>query len=177
MSEFSGYIACIAEGNSERAILDILLENHCLIFEYEQLIEEKVLNCRKASVFENRYLGKRFDSEITVYRILDSRRERFALSKAYTHKISVINVITAPEIEMLIIINESKYKEFNKSGKKPSEFCKGDLGFTRVKSYEFVKKYFSDYSNLISAIKEYKRLSQIKRGEVTLYDLLKENLR
>lgn len=43
----------------------------------------------------------------------------------------VINVITAPEIEMLIIFNEDKYKEFKKSGKKPSDFCKEDLKMTR----------------------------------------------
>lgn len=28
---------------------------------------------------------------------------------------------------MLIIFNEDKYKEFKKSGKKPSSFCKEDL--------------------------------------------------
>jgi len=44
--------------------------------------------------------------KISVIRILDSRRENFKLSKAYEHKVDVINVITAPEIEMLIIFNE-----------------------------------------------------------------------
>lgn len=38
------------------------------------------------------------------------------------YKACVINVITAPEIEMLIIFNEDRYKEFKKSGKKPSSF-------------------------------------------------------
>ena len=40
------------------------------------------------------------------------------------------NGITAPEIEMLIIFNEDKYKEFKKSGKKPSDFCKEKLKMT-----------------------------------------------
>ena len=73
-------------------------------------------------------LRKGFLGKISVIRILDSRRENFKLSKAYEHKVDVINVITAPEIEMLIIFNEDKYKEFKKSGKKPSDFCKADIG-------------------------------------------------
>ena len=44
------------------------------------------------------------DSRSDTYgKILDSRREEFRLSKAYEQKIDVVNVITAPEIEMLII--------------------------------------------------------------------------
>ena len=42
---------------------------------------------------------------------------------------------------MLIIFNEDKYKEFKKSGKKPSSFCKEELKMAEVKSYDFVKDY------------------------------------
>ena len=59
--------------------------------------------------------------------ILESRREEVRLSKAYEKKVDVINVITAPEIEMLIIHSEGAYERFKRSGKKPSEFCKSDL--------------------------------------------------
>ena len=41
------YIACICEGGAERAILDLLLDNHKLKFEHEDLIEEEVLRCRR----------------------------------------------------------------------------------------------------------------------------------
>lgn len=108
------YIACICEGGAERAILDLLLDNHKLIFERKELIEEEVLSCRKGAEFETRYLRKGFTDKITIYRILDSRSENFKLSKGYKHKIEVKNVITAPEIEMLIICNEGKYKEYEK---------------------------------------------------------------
>lgn len=118
------YIACICEGSAERAIIDLLLENNRLIFKREDLLEEEVLKCRKGKEFEERYLRKGFLNKITVYRILDSRRERFNLSNAYKEKVDVINVITAPEIEMLIILNEGKYSEFKKFGKKPSDYCK-----------------------------------------------------
>ena len=103
MFELGKYIACIAEGTAEEVIINILLDNHLLIFEREDLIEERVLRERSASSFENRHLRKGFDGSITVFRILDSRRENFKLSKAYQHKVNVVNIITAPEIEMLII--------------------------------------------------------------------------
>lgn len=108
-----------------------------------------------------------------MYRILDSRRERFTLSKAYKSKVDVINVITAPEIEMLVILNEGKYADYKKTAKKPSEYCKSDLGYKDVKSEKFLKDYFSDIDLLVAAIREYKRVSNIPSGEMTLADLLK----
>lgn len=51
-------------------------------------------------------MKKDFAGKIKVYRVLDSRRENFKISKAYQHKVEIVNVITAPEIEMLIICNE-----------------------------------------------------------------------
>lgn len=118
-------------------------------------------------------MRKGFDDQVSVIRILDSRREDFRLSKAYEHKVDVINVITAPEIEMLIIHSEGAYDKFKRSGKKPSEFCKTDLRMHDVKSYDFVKDYFSNPQTLISAIKEYRRTANIPKGEYSLSDLLK----
>ena len=102
--EFSKYIACICEGAAERVILDLLLDNDKLKFTRDDLLEEELLRCRSPKKFEEQYLRKGFTEQITILRILDSRRENFNLSKAYIHKIKVINVITAPEIEMLIIV-------------------------------------------------------------------------
>lgn len=170
------YTACICEGGAERAILDLLLDDRRLIFEREDLIEEELLRCRSAREFERRHLKKGFSEKITVYRILDSRSENFKLSKAYEQKVDVINVITAPEIEMLIICNEGRYKEFKNSGEKPSVYCKSRLKYKNVKSYDFAQKYFSDMHILLNALQEYKRVSKVRKGEKTLWDLLKPSL-
>lgn len=167
------YKACICEGAAESAIMDILLDNHLLIFEREEMLDEQIIRCRDAKTFEIRYLRKGFNDKISVIRILDSRREHFKLSKAYQFKVDVINVITAPEIEMLIIFSENQYKELKKSGKKPSDFCKQDLKMNDVKSYQFVQNYFSDPDRLVEAIVLYNRVSKIQKGEYTLLDLLK----
>ena len=171
--ELAKYKACICEGSAENAIMDILLDNDLLIFTREELLEEKVIRCRDGKRFEERYLRKAPENKVSVIRVLDSRRENFKISKAYQYMVDVINVITAPEIEMLIIFNEDKYKEFKKSGKKPSEFCRDKLKMADVKSYEFVKSYFSRPELLVAAIKKYHEMSKIRKGEYTLLDLLK----
>ena len=165
--------ACICEGAAEAAIMDILLDNHLLIFEREEMLDEAVIRCRDGKTFENRYLRKGFKEMVSVIRILDSRKENFKLSKTYERKVDVINVITAPEIEMLIIFNEDKYNEFKKSGKKPSIFCKENLKMPNVKSYDFVENYFGNPKILVQAIKKYNEMSKIRKGEYTLLDLLK----
>lgn len=171
--ELAKYKACICEGAAENAIMDVLLDNHLLIFTREEMLEEMVIRCRDGKKFEQKYLRKGFTEKISVIRILDSRREKFKISKAYEPKIDVINVITAPEIEMLLIFAEDKYKEFKKSGKKPSDFCKEDLRMADVKSYDYVSGYFSNPAILVNAIKKYHEKSKIQRGEYTLLDLLK----
>lgn len=173
MFEIGTYVACIAEGTAEQIIIELLLDQHLLIFEREKLIEEKVLRCRGANAFENRYLRKEYKGKITVFRILDSRREKFKLSKMYQDKVDVINIITAPEIEMLIILSEDRFKDYKKSNMKPSEFCIKVLKYREVKSKEFVKKYFSDTDFLVAAIKKYVSVSNIRKGEKTLLDLLR----
>ena len=165
--------ACICEGSAERAIIDLLLDAHLLIFERSELLEERVIRCRNASSFERDYLRMSFSDKISIIRVLDSRKEPFKLSKAYKSKIEVIDIVTAPEIEMLIIINENKYNEFKKSKKKPSIFCKENLKMHDVKSYEFVKGYFSNVNDLLHAIKKYKEYSKVSKNEHTLNDLLK----
>ena len=171
--ELAKYKACICEGAAESAIIGILLDYGLLIFSREEMLEEEVIRCREGRKFEEKYLRKGFKDKISVVRILDSRRENFKLSKAYAGKVDVINVITAPEIEMLIIFNEDKYKEFKKSGKKPSSFCKEDLKMAEVKSDDFVKSYFSDPMVLVVAIKKYYEISKVQKGEYTLLDLLR----
>ena len=164
MMKLAKYKACICEGSAEEAVIDILIDNDLLIFKREELLEERVIRCRNA---------KRFEEQISVIRILDSRREEFRLSKAYEKKIDVTNIITAPEIEMLIIHAEGAYNQFKRSGKKPSEFCKSSLRMHDVKSYDFVKKYFSDPKTLVKAIREYRRTANIHNGEYSLSDLLR----
>ena len=170
----SSLIACICEGGAETAIMNILLDNDLLIFGREQLIDEGVLPRTSVSEFERRYLRMEYDLKILILRIIDSRRESFKLSNAYCCQVDVINVITAPEIEMLIIASQSKYDDYCRSGfKKPSDYCKCTMKIRNVKKPSFIREYFSDPELLIASIKEYNRLHKQKSNEASLYDLIK----
>lgn len=176
MIELSPIVACICEGGAETAIIDMLAENDKLIFAKEQMLNEDVIRSRSGKEFEQRYLRKGFESKITILRILDSHSEGFRLSPAYRDKVDVIKVVTAPEIEMLLILAEGKYKEYMKksSTMSPSDYCKQVLKMKgNIKSQKFIRDYFSDIDKLIETIREYKRLRALKRGEVYLADLLK----
>ena len=67
----------------------------------------------RAKEFCDKYMGKDYGSKIALFRILDSKREKFNLRtakyrKIFEEKIEVTNVITPPEIELLIIVSEEK---------------------------------------------------------------------
>lgn len=170
------YIACMCEGGAEDAIMNILLDNDLLCFSREQLLYEQTIRRCKAKDFEQRYLGREHEKQITIIRVLDSRGENFNLRAAYKPKVDkTIDIITAPEIEILVIIAEEKYQDYSKhsSVMKPSVYCKQILKLKKVKKPEFVCDYFSDIDKLLNAIKEYDRLHKKRDGELSLADLLK----
>lgn len=169
------YIACICEGGAETAIMNMLLDQNKLIFSRDELLEGEILKTRKGKGFETLLFEKGFCKvKIKMYiRVLDTRRENFKISKAYQHKVEIVNVITAPEIEMLIICNEGKYLDFEKrKNMSPSEYCKSILKMKNVKSVSFVKEYFSDISVLEKVFMNIRRISKVRKDEKTIYDLL-----
>lgn len=175
----SSLIACICEGGAEIAIMDILIDNGLLKFSREQLIGEQVIPRCSVKDFQRRYLRVAYGEEgITILRVIDSRAEEFKLGKAYSCQVKeIINVITAPEIEMLIIASQKKYDEFCRSGiKKPSDYCKNVLKMKDVKDSTYIKEYFADPHYLVESIKEYHRVHKQKNNEASLYDLLRENV-
>lgn len=179
MISSDNYVACMCEGGAEDAIIKILLDNERLCFSWQQTLDEDRLIRRcNARVFEKRFLRQAYDRKITIVRVIDSKAENFKLKPAYQHQVDkVIDIITAPEIEILVIISEGKYKDFCKhsSKMKPSEYCKQFLKMKNVKKPEFIYKQFDDVEKLIAAIKEYDSLHHKKKDELSLSALLKNN--
>ena len=177
------YSAILCEGAAEEAIIEILLEYQAIIIDEEYLIDGRPLRIRSADDFCDRYLVSDFEGKVNIYRILDSKNEKFSFKgknkKIAEEKCNIYNIYTAPEIEMLIIVSEGHYKKFkNSSIRKPSDYCKIELKMKKVKEYQFVKNYFSDIKMLLRAICEYHRVSpKQKNGGQHLYDLLKEEFK
>lgn len=75
-------IACIVEGGAERAIIDLLLDNRCLCFDREDLLDADLLldkAARNAKTFQRRYLSRGYSSPIKVYRILDNPNSKTSI--------------------------------------------------------------------------------------------------
>ena len=131
-------------------------------------MEEEVIRCRKAANFQRKYLNKLMNEKIKIYRILDSENEKFNLSGPYKTKVEgIVNVITKPEIEMLLIHSENCYQSYVKN---KSECIAKHLKRTDVKSATFIKSYFSDIDRLKKAIHSHH--SKAKDQSNTIYQLI-----
>lgn len=75
--ELAKYKACICEGSAEEAIIDILVDNDLLIFNREEMLEERVIRCRSAKRFEERYLRKGFDEQMINLSVLEKNQANF----------------------------------------------------------------------------------------------------
>lgn len=156
-------IALLAEGESERAILDLLLDNHKLKFTRDELLEEEVIKIRKAATFQRQHLNHSSDRKLKIYRIHDSKREIFKLGKAYIDKIAlpIEEIYTTPEIEILFIIFKGDYQKYtrdnSKSKSKPSLYVKNNYkDLNQCKHYDAVYNFWeSRIDDLVNCIKLY----------------------
>lgn len=171
------FVGCVCEGSAEMAVIRVLLENDLLKFTEEDLINPNDMLLRNGREFSGRYLGARYPEKVKIFYIHDSHHEKFVLPKMTKQKAEVFNVITAPEIEILHIIDQDchdTYRQIFKSKLKPSEFCKQKLRINYSKSYQYNYDYWnSKPKNLVKAIKEYDRVTSKPKGELNLSDLLK----
>lgn len=99
----NSYVLCICEGTAEEVILNRLLDENCLIFNRDQVIDKALTRIRQARKIESSFLNRDFAKEVVILRIIDSRREKFNLGKLYRERFSVYDILTTPEIEMLMV--------------------------------------------------------------------------
>lgn len=171
-----GIVVCMCEGNAEKAIMEILLNEDKLIFNREQLLDEQIFSRIPPARLFNSVLTHAYgDNEIHIIRIIDSIKENFPMKASQRKRISTEQAyLTRPEIEMLIIISKNHYEKWKRSRyAKPSAYCKEILGITNIKTREFVLNYFSDVDLLIHSIKEYDRIHSYEKNEHSLFHLLK----
>jgi hypothetical protein len=169
-------IACICEGGSELAIMDLLIDSNKLKFNRESLIDHELLSTRGAEKFALEYLTRDYDGDlIRIIRILDSPKENFKIRKPYNQKVIAIDsYFTRPEIEILVIIAENHYETYTNNFKhiKAHDYCINNLKIPRVKNYKFIKDYFANIDMLIEVLRKYSHYSRIS-GYNTIFDLLK----
>ena len=161
-------ISC--EGSAEEVIINKLIEGRSLVFPKEHVIA--VTRKRKAAEIQDEFLNYDYDWPVSVVRIHDSRKEAFKLGNLYRDRYAVIDVITHPEIDVLAVLRENKWEHWKKTGKKPSEYCKSELRMADIKRTRFLEEYW-DVDGIVSASREYRRMSQLRKGELCLADILR----
>ena len=169
-------ILCLCEGNAEFDIVNKLLDSNMLVFSCKNLIDGKVHLRQSVSCIEDKYLSYDFEGKrVVILRIIDSKKEQFNLSRSFQGRFDIINIITSPEIETLIILDKGDYTDFLKvkSFTKPSIFCKEQYGMKNIKCKSFMEVYFHNTDQLLKAIKSYSE--QAQSSNHSLYDLFNDS--
>ena len=165
-------IVVVCEGNCEVKLISYLLKAKKLVFTNKDILDHLPLHIRQPKTIMPVLNALPVDEDIIFYRIGDTLKDEFDTScfgKIRQEHITVINVCTTPEIEILIIICEGLYDEYLKvkSSVPPKEFVK-----THLKGYYSFEDYISSH-DIVWAIKEYKRLrTQKRKDDIFLADLL-----
>lgn len=170
--EAGHHFIIICEGTCEEVIINKLREGCRFVVPEKRIVA--VVRRTSVDVFTERWLNLDYDWPVTILRIADSRSEQFKLKALYSDRFLVKSYYTRPEIEMLTIIREGKYKEYSKvkSHMKPNVYCKQQLGMRDIKRKSFLDKYWKSDGALLDAIEEYRRLSNLKSDELCLADLI-----
>lgn len=162
----------VCEGTCEEVVIEKLLEGNRLLVPKDRIVD--IVRRSSVETFTDRHLNYDYDWPVTILRVVDSRSERFRLKSLYAKRFEVKSFVTRPEIEMLAIVREGKFKEYSKvkSNTKPSVYCKQRLGMRDIKSRQYLEGYWADVNVLVDAIMEYRRLAKLKSGELCLADLV-----
>ena len=173
-------ILIMCEGSNELQIINMLLEAGRLCFTRDDLLDLRPFQARQLTSSHIKPALDAYHGELEIFRIGDKMSDKLKVPKEYSNIVNIQKFCTLPELEMLLIIAEGLFSEYQKvkSTHGPKKFCKNNIVFNRQRydnSSSFYEKYFSGRIDLlIEAIKQYYHLHHThKRDEGYLADLLK----
>lgn len=173
-------ILIMCEGSNELQIINMLLEAGRLCFTRDDLLDLRPFQARQLTSSHIKPALDAYHGELEIFRIGDKMSDKLKVPKEYSNIVNIQKFCTLPELEMLLIIAEGLFSEYQKvkSTQGPIKFCKNNIVFNRQRydnSSSFYEKYFSGRIDLlIEAIKQYYHLHHThKRDEGYLADLLK----
>ncbi len=182
----SRYVLFSCEGAAEGIVIERLFESGKLSVSEERVVLDPITykpftRLRKAKDIEDRFFTQNYAVDgaegLLLARVVDSRNAKFSLSRINRDAALVRTIITAPEIEMLVIHAEDAYEDWCRASRsnrqlKPSEYCVEKLGMREVKSAGFLRDYWGDVEKLVLAIQAY----AAKRGKRKTDELMLVNL-
>lgn len=180
LSDYS-YVFITCEGTNEEAVFHYIEEHgHFVIkdrkFYSTDFIRSHTTKSRKVllkTIFEYDFNGP-----VCILDIRDRYNESWKLSKTERKlmkekNISIISVVTYPEIEILLVLkNDAFFREWQKkkSDVKPSEFCKEHYG-GNMKNGKVFLSHFSSFEEFKNICEKYKNQSNNK-DVLTLFDII-----
>lgn len=173
-------ILIMCEGSNELKVINMLLDADKLRFTRDDILDMRPFHARQLTSPQLKPALDSYHGPIEAYWIGDKMTDNLKDQKYYLNIVSVRKYCTLPELEMLLIIAEGLFDDYEKvkSKQKPKEFCKNNSSFNRKRhntSTEFYDNYFFGHIDLlVGAIIEYRRLhSTHKKGQGYIADLLK----
>lgn len=172
----------MCEGPNELKIIDILLDAGRLKLTRDDLLGLSAYHARQIKTSARVQAELRmYCGEVTVLRIGDKLNDKLCIPAEWKRHISrVEKYCTLPELEILLIISENLYYQFEKvkSCKKPKQFAKEEIIYHGVRynnATNFYERYYGDdCDKLVNAIRRYKQLHHThKNDEHYLAELIK----
>lgn len=172
-------ILIMCEGSNELQIINMLLDAGKLCFTKDDLLDLRPFQARQLTSSHIKPALDAYHGELVIYRIGDKLTDNLKIPKEYSNIVNIQKFCTLPELEMLLIIAEGLFNEYQKvkSTQSPKKFCKNNIVFNRQRydnSSAFYEKYFSERIDLlVDAIKQYRHLHHTHtKEEGYLSDLL-----
>lgn len=163
-------VAC--EGKSELKLIMHLIERGIFFVSKEELLDDRPIHIRQLKEISSLINALDINEKIYVYRVGDTQKDKYDLScfDARGDKIEIYKVCTKPEIEILVIFNEGKYKDYCKEHREtnisPKQYLK-----SHFKECSSVEEYIKRH-DIVPAIRQYKKVKKHKDDEMYLDDLL-----
>jgi hypothetical protein len=168
----------LLEGNTEKAFIELLMDKGMFKISADDMLDLRPHQKRKIVPTLHALIRQLPpDEKVKIIKIGDKQSDKLKIPKDIKEKIhSEEKYCTKPEFEMLIIICEGLYNEYQKvkSKKKPKVFAKENIKYNGKRyrnSQEWIKGYFDD-KKIKYSLNEYKRLSKHKKTEKYLIELL-----
>jgi hypothetical protein len=172
----------LLEGKTEKAFIELLMDKGIFKIDADDMLDLRPHHKRQIDPALHALIRQLPPEEkVKIIKIGDKLSDKLKIPKDIKEKIeSEKKYCTKPEFEMLIIISEGLYDEYQKvkSKKKTKVFAKENIKFNGKRytnSQDWIKGYF-DEDKILKSLMEYKRISKHKNIDFYLYDLLNTNI-
>ncbi len=160
----------MCEGPNEKALIDMLIDNNRMLLKRSELLNREVFFARQigsSPVIQSAL--RTYNDVVKIIRIGDKLTDELKIPKEFRQFVDQNNIrkiCTKPELEILLIINEGLFNQYNKVKNKlsPKEFAKKNIKLNKQKynnSTNFWKDYYKDnIADLVENIKTYKKIKK-----------------